>query len=423
MKKALLAVTAMGLALAFPMTAFASDAKTITITWAESDSTQVDVMENYVKPALAEAFPDINFEYTGITTDKAEALKTMSATDSLTDIFCSDSGVYDTLLAGGDFLNLAEPLSADGWLDENYRNPSMLFNGDDLYNITCGQDNYYTPVIYYNTEIFDSLGLSEPQTMDEFLEICQTLKDNDIYPLTTDVEFTRYFMMDALISSYDPEALNDLHARNCDWTDERIVNALKVFDQLKQMDAFTPDSSVKGDSDCMAEFANGTAAMWPTMSWFNFNVAEGEVDFTTGEFNWPSGNENYPTNYQQLNWGTIYGGWAVNGHSEDPETAIEVLKVILKAEATRHADNGISENFIIEGAAEPTNPLEIERMEEYNNATEYRTLLIITGMDAATNSDYATDLSMLLSDDQSYLTENFINDFNDSWLMNTRAAD
>ena len=423
LKKAL--ATTMALSMLVPMSVYAegNDAQTITIAWAESDSTQIEVMEDYVKPALAEAFPDINFEYTGITTDKAEALKTMSATGELPDIYCSDSGIYETLLAAGDFLDLAPYLEKDDWLSQNYKNPSLLYSGDTLYNISCGQNDYYTPVIYYNTQIFDDLGLAVPTTTEEFLDVCQKIVDSGKYAITTNKDFASYFFMDALISSYDPEALNQLHAREIDWTDDRIVEALKVFDQLKEMGAFAPDSTVKGDSDCLAEFADQKAAMWPTMSWYNYNVAEGEVDFTTGMFNWPSGNDKYPVDYQQLNWGSVFGGWAINGRTENVDTSVEVLKVILKAEAQRHADNGLTENFIVEDASEPTNPLEVERMEAYNNATEYRTLLFITSMDAATTSDYITDISMLVSDDDSYLSQNFIDDFSESWALNTKAAD
>lgn len=397
--------------------------ETITIAWAESDSTQVDVMENYVKPALEEAFPDTTFDYIGITTDKAEALKTMSATGELPDIYSSDSGIYETLLSAGDFVDLAPYLEKDNWLEENYTNPQLLYSGSTLYNITCGQDDYYTPVVYYNTELFEKYGLSQPTTTDELLNVCKVLKENDIYPMTTSTTFASYFMMDALISSFDPEALNDLHSRKIDWTDDQIKDALKVFDELKGMGAFSSDSASKGDSDCLAEFANGTVAMWPTMSWYNYNVAEGEVDFTTGTFNWPSGNEKYGQDYQQLNWGSVYGGWAVNSGASDVDASVEVLKVILKAEAQRHADNGLSENFNVEGAADPTNPVEIARMESYSNATDYRTLLFVTSMDAATTSEFTTYISMLVSDDSSYLSENFINDFSPAWDANTKAAD
>lgn len=397
--------------------------QTITITWAESDSTQVEVMNDYVKPALEKAFPEITFEYTGITTGKGKALETMSATGELKDIYCSDSGIYETLLAAGDFLDLAPYLEADGWLEKNYANLSLLYSNDTIYNVSCGQNDYYTPVIYYNEDLFRRLGLTEPETMDEFLEVCQRLLDNGIYPITINTSFAAQFLLDALISSYDPKALNDLHARNCEWTDERIVEALKVFDELKQMGAFAPNSATKGDADCLAEFAGGTAAMWPAMSWYNYDVAEDKVNFTTGTFNWPSGNAKYPTGYQQLTWGSVFGGWAINPNTENVEQCVEVLKVLLKAEAQRHADNGISENFIVENAAKPTNPVEIERMEDYGKASEYRTLLIMTGMDSATVTAYTTCLSRLVSDDEGYLSENFIRDFENIWKHNTKAAD
>ena len=38
-------------------------------------------------------------------------------------------------------------------------------------------------VIYYNRDLFDKLGLKEPETYDEFLNICETLKSNNVIPI------------------------------------------------------------------------------------------------------------------------------------------------------------------------------------------------------------------------------------------------
>ena len=395
----------------------------ISIAWAKSDSSQVEVMNAYVMPALEEAFPDIQFSYTDILTDKAQALQTMSATGTLADIYCSDSYIYEILLEAGDFVDLTPYLEKDGWLEENYVNPKSLYNNGVIYTMSCGQNDFYTPVIYYNMDLFEKYGLKEPETMGDFLTVCRTLLDHAVYPMTINTTYATHFLMDALISSYDPQALNDLHARRCDWYDPRIQEALRVFDELKTMGAFAPDSATKEDTKCLEEFTDGTAAMWPTMSWFNYDVTEDQVGFRVGVFNWPSGNAKYATGYQQLNWGSVFGGWAVNPEAEDIELCIAVLKVLLKAEAQRHADNGMSENFIVPDAIPPTNPLEVERMEAYWNAGEYRTLLCITAMDSATVSVYTSCVGELLSDDLNYLSDDFIEAFSDAWVQNTRPAD
>ena len=59
--------------------------KTISILWPETDSTQVDVMENYIQPALEKEFQDIEFEYIPMTADSP--VKTMSASGDLPEIF------------------------------------------------------------------------------------------------------------------------------------------------------------------------------------------------------------------------------------------------------------------------------------------------------------------------------------------------
>ena len=44
----------------------ATESKTVTIMWPETDSTQVGVMEA-LQPALAEKFPEVTFEFVGLT--------------------------------------------------------------------------------------------------------------------------------------------------------------------------------------------------------------------------------------------------------------------------------------------------------------------------------------------------------------------
>ncbi len=49
--------------------------------------------------------------------------------------------------------------------------------------------SYYWWAVYYNKRIFDEYGLEPPETWDEFLEVCATLKENGITPITIGTKF------------------------------------------------------------------------------------------------------------------------------------------------------------------------------------------------------------------------------------------
>lgn len=390
----------------------------VTIQWPETDSTQVDVIENYIQPALTEKFPDVEFEYVGTTADSP--VKTQSASDDLPDIFFVAGDEHQAIVNAGDALDIAPYVTGDGWLDEHYTNPAQLYNGDAIYHLVPGQNDYYTPVVYYNADLFKTYNLEVPSSLDELVQVCQTLKDNGVTPITTTAQMAAWGMIDALIEGTDPAALDDLHARKCDWTDDRIKQALGYFDQLKQMGAFTPDIASKDDATALSEFQSGTAAMWSTYSWCNYDVTEDNLGFVPGEFNWPAAPGH---DYRQLTFATNTGGFSINAECENPEFMVEIMKVMVEAEAQRHAANGIGTNYKVDGLVEAENPLERQRVVDYNNAGSYRSVLTQSAMDGTTLAEWYTMFGNLVSDDAGYMSAQFIEEFNPVWEANTYPAD
>ena len=394
--------------------------ETVTIFWPESDSTQVDVMNNYIQPALEEAFPEVTFEYTPLAGDNP--IMTLSATGDLPDIYYNGGSSVDATIAAGDTLDLV-PYLEEGWLEENYANPDMLYNGDAVYFLAVGQNAYYTPVFYYNTALFEENGLEEPENIDDLITICQTFVDKGITPITTTAFMSEYSLLDGLIASVAPDSLMGLHTRENDWNDEGVKEALGYFDELKTMGAFAPDIVNKDDATALAEFASGNTAMWLTYSWCNYDVTEENLGFVPGAFNFPA-----PENgdYIQLMFEPRPGnggGYTGNAHSEHPELIAKVLQVMAEAEATRHNNEGINTNFIVDNPAEPTNPLEVERMEAYNNAKYVESVLGQSSMGGVVLAEFATLYSALISDDPGYLSANFIEEFTPIWEANTYAPD
>ena len=395
------------------------DENKVTILWPESDSTQVDVMENYIQPALAENFPDVEFEYITMSSSSSDTpIKTMSASGDLPDIYFTAGGDIDAILGAGDALDLSEYVEKDGWVEANYNDPDLLYNGDAIYFLTAGQNAYYSPVFYYNKALFEENGVEEPTNMDEFVAACQKFVDAGITPITTAQWTSSYSLIDGILSSAAPEAFKDLNARKCDWTDDRIKEALSYFDELKKMGAFAPDTVNKDDATAYSEFQAGDTAMLLTYSWFNGDLVEDKLGFEAGTFSFPNTGDDYIQLIFEPRKGNG-GGYTVNANSENPELLAEIMKVMVKAESERHNANGVNTNFIVEKPAEPANELESERFADYDRAAEKISVMEQGQMDSVTIAEFTTLYNMLLSDDEGYLSENFIEEFQPIWEANT----
>lgn len=395
--------------------------KTIQIMWPETDSTQVDVMENYIQPALAEKFADVTFEYIPIPLNTDSPLKTLSASGDLPEIWYTGGGDISAILGAGDALDVSEYVEKDGWVEENFDTPELLYNGDAIYFLTPGQNAYYSPVFYYNKALFDANGIAEPNNMDELVAACQKLVDAGVTPITTAQWVSSASLVSGIISAADPAAFKGLNDRTVNWTDDSVKAALSYFDQLKTMGAFASDIGNKDDAAAYAEFQSGNTAMMLTYSWFNGDMAADKLGFEAGSFGFPNSGEDYIQLIFEPRKG-CGGGYTGNANYEDPELLAEILKVIVEAESNRHNANGVNTNFIVENPAQPANAFEEERFADYDRAESKISVLYQGQMDGATIAEFTTLYNMLVSDDKDYLSANFVEEMQPVWEANTYGA-
>ena len=98
------------------------------------------------------------------------------------------------------------------------------------------------------------------------------------------------------------------------------------------------------------------------------------------------------------------------------------MKVIVDAESTRHNNNGVSTNFIVDKPAVAPNAFEEARFADYDRAQYQISVLYQGNMDGATISEFTTLYNMLMSADMNYLSTQFIEELQPIWDMNTKAA-
>lgn len=148
------------------------------------------------------------------------------------DILTPSKANYPVMAEAGQLLDI----TGDELLD-NY-GESVVDSAEvdgSVYGIPMTRQTY---LVWYNKDMFDECGVSEPTTMDEFMEVCEKLKSNDITPIVTYgkgsgmVAPTAIFFNSLL--SEDTDWINKVNSGEAKWTDEAPVAALTFLRWLSQ---------------------------------------------------------------------------------------------------------------------------------------------------------------------------------------------
>ena len=128
----------------------------------------------------------IEFETTADRPSYLQKLKTLIAGGNMPDIIDIDADPYcQELVDAGMLVDVKKFLQDNGKYDSFY--PTALkyqeFTNGSMYTLPL---EYHVEMTWYNKEIFKKYNLSAPKTMDEWLNVCKTLKDNGVTPISVD---------------------------------------------------------------------------------------------------------------------------------------------------------------------------------------------------------------------------------------------
>jgi multiple sugar transport system substrate-binding protein/raffinose/stachyose/melibiose transport system substrate-binding protein len=126
--------------------------------------------------------------------------------------------------------------------------------------------SWYWWAIYYRKDIFDDLGLTAPQTWDEFLAVCETLKANGIAPITigTKYRWTAAAWFDYLNMRVNgPEFHINLMLGKESYDDPRVLKVFTDYWQpLIENGYFIEDPAAYSWSEAIPFMLEGEAAMY-----------------------------------------------------------------------------------------------------------------------------------------------------------------
>jgi multiple sugar transport system substrate-binding protein/raffinose/stachyose/melibiose transport system substrate-binding protein len=164
----------------------------------------------------------------------------------------------------GLILDISDVWEAEGWNDDYAKGFRALSTVDGKQYFV--PTSWYWWAVYYRPSIFAEYGLEPPATWDEFLQVCQTLKDNGVTPLTigTKYRWTAAAWFDYINMRVNgPEFHIDLMLGKEKYDDPRV---LKVFTDywapLIENGYFLEDAAAYSWQEGLQFMIDGSAAMY-----------------------------------------------------------------------------------------------------------------------------------------------------------------
>jgi ABC-type glycerol-3-phosphate transport system substrate-binding protein len=297
----------------------------VTITWGvyETDNLTADLWAGIISAFEADN-PNIKIrKVLAAGDDRASFWRTMQASGNFPDVVL-EAEVYASI--PGIFAEVPEDIIAQF-------DPAVLAVYGGKY-ITIPGMKQLRMQCYYNKADFAALNLREPQTWEEFLNVCRTLKAAGKVPLicggTGDVWATGapYWISAAnqvLIDAY-PNFNADLKSGRVKWNNPALADALTQWQNLVKSGYYHPGCMSFSYSQAAAEFQNGAASMMIDGSWAaaGFDAA-GNTGF--GVFAMPN-----PKNLKTYCAAVSY--WGVSAQSKNKEAAFAFVKYVLGGNET-----------------------------------------------------------------------------------------
>lgn len=252
------------------------------------------------------------------------------------DVFHSWGGGWlGEFVDSGQVLNLSEEdVSTDRFLDLAMDNSTYE---DEVYGLPLGLS---LTMNFYNTKIFDELGLEEPETYEELKEVIEVLKESeyDPYALTNQTQWPgSYFYMYFADRLGGSDLFADALEGEGNFADEDFVEAGEKIQELVEMGGFNegfngiPYDAGQGRQLMYSEQA---AMMLMTTTFVN-NVRDEYPEFEENldAFTFPEveGGEGNPTN---LN-GSVSPVLSVYENTEHKEESIELIEYLTSEETAQ----------------------------------------------------------------------------------------
>jgi raffinose/stachyose/melibiose transport system substrate-binding protein len=236
----------------------------------------------------------------------------------------SGPGIGGALAEAGLLYDLTAAYEENGWEVYDFAKERVTYDGK-VYGIPGEME---TVGLYYNTGIFEDLGIEPPQTLDDVRAVSTTIREAGLIPMAFgDQEGWpgSHLLSMALSSAVGADGMEALLSGEQSWDSPPVIDALRFWVEANQ-NGWLPESPTSVDYDTMTSlYISGEAAMIPTGSWFINDLAI-DADFESAYIPFPA------PDGEGVFAGGLGSGPFVSANTDNPEGAIQLLDFLASEE-------------------------------------------------------------------------------------------
>ncbi|MBS5063931.1 MAG: extracellular solute-binding protein [Hungatella hathewayi] len=309
----------------------------------------------------------VDIEYTPSGEDATTKIKAQLVAGNAPDIFQTWKVYFNDFAEAGYLTDLTDAYETYGFVEGTLMNGSRnwctkLYDAANPAAKTYGVSDFICPsVFYYNTKIFNDLGLKEPTNLEELVQVSKKLKEAGIKPLVVPGATDNFLDILAKIQVQftGVQYLLDVNNGKAKLTDESMMQAMNVLETLIKEEVIDASCISYTEDDCVAALANGSAAMFSMHSQFDNQLRaaqESNPDFQYSIIKGINFTENPVTKYSC----TFGGCWVIPEKSQVKEEAKELLFYLFGEEVS---EKSASEGGRITGMVEANQYLGSEALQ------------------------------------------------------------
>ena len=337
--KKLLAVLLAVMICVLPMTAMAEQVTLTMGSWRTDDAEQVGALL-----AKYEELSGVKIVFEPTTSTQYNAtLRLQLDNGTGPDLFYSRSYGTGAELSEAGFNVICNDIPG---VQENFSNDARLAFTDSNGNVFAVPFAAVSHFVYYNKAIFAEQGIEKlPETWEEFIALCQQLKDAGITPLSNGIA-ANWDILECVLLGMVPNYIT-VEERAAYESGEKKMNDetwVRIYSDFAQLVPFLPDGFEAIDNDnANVMFGLGQSAMLIDGSWSygSLNNKEEYPDLDLGFFPIPAP-EGFAPGF------SFHPDFAIAGNSasEHPEEVKAFLEWIANPEGAKIAAEVIPEGFL-----------------------------------------------------------------------------
>jgi raffinose/stachyose/melibiose transport system substrate-binding protein len=293
----------------------------VTISWlAQTDTMRTDAFWQQIindfeskNPAIKikwSTYPDVN--------TKLDYIKTLFASGQMPDVVFS--GLEDLYKVDGALMELPEDVCSNfqdaALYKMNGKTDAVAFSKLIMQNM------------FYNKNIFEKYGLKAPNSWEEFVNICKTLKDNGVTPLVSgaqaeSVNMIINPMMNAFLYDISPDYAEKLASGAIKFDGPEITDIISKYVDLWNSGYYYDGSKSIDIQQSFDVFDKGNAAMTCSLSIYAKQLQDNANNFDVGWFPVPGPKTAnvYPVMYSDMA--------GISAKTEYPEQSLALLNYLL----------------------------------------------------------------------------------------------